>query len=78
MIYRIRVSDVPIFIIFMAIDLPLLAGFIELVKQGTVDIRGVSNWLLGTLFFGVMGMSLLAATFIWKHVREFTQRHFHN
>ncbi len=78
MIYRIRVSDVPIFIISMAIGLPFLAGFIELVKQGTIDIRGVPNWLLGTLFFGVIGMSLLAATFIWKHVGEFTQKHFHN
>lgn len=49
MLCKIRVADVPVFLIAMAIAIPLCAGFIKLAETRVVDLRGFPAWLFTVL-----------------------------
>lgn len=74
MIAIIRVKDIPVLLISIAIDLSLIPLFFKLVERGTININRVSNGLFGVVFFGILGLSLWASTFIWKWIRGLLQR----
>jgi len=71
MTYRIRIADIPVLLIAMAIDIPLLLGFVELCKRGVIDIQSFPNWLFTLLFLSVVGLTVWA---MWKRIRNALQR----
>ena len=66
MIYSIRITDIPKFIIGIAIGLLLLAGLIELWKL----TGGMPEWVVLSLFWGIVIFSSVAGHFIWKWTRS--------
>lgn len=66
MIYSIRVADVPKFIIGFVIAVALLGGLISLWKF----TGGMPDWVVYSLFVGIVVISSVAAHFIWKAVRD--------
>ena len=71
MIYRIRIADIPVVLIAMAIDIPLLLGFVELCKRGVIDIQELPEWLITVVFLGIVGLTVWA---MWKRIRNALQR----
>ena len=66
----IRLADIPVFLIAMALAIPLFLGFMELVKLQIVDMQQISRWLFTTLFFGVTFLCLWVASLIWKRIKR--------
>ena len=64
MILSIRVADIPKFVIGLAISLLLLAGLIELWKI----TGGMPEWVVLSLFWGIVVFSFVAGHFIWKWI----------
>lgn len=62
MIYSIRVSDIPKFIIAIILWVPLFAGLIALWKS----TGGMPDWVVYSLFVGIVVFSVVTAHFIWK------------
>jgi hypothetical protein len=62
MIYSIRVADIPKFIIAIIIWVLLFAGLISLWKS----TGGMQEWVVYSLFVGILVVSYVAAHFIWK------------
>ena len=62
MIYSIRISDIPKFVIGLAIAVFLIHGLIALWKF----TGGMPGWVVYSLLFGIVIVSYVAAHFIWK------------
>jgi hypothetical protein len=67
----IRLRDIPVFLITMALAVPLFLGFAELVKLQIIDIRQIPAWLFTVLFFGTTFLCLWVASLIWKQIKRF-------
>ena len=66
MIYSIRVSDIPKFIIGFAIAIALLGGLIALWKC----TGGMPDWVVYSLLASIIVVSYGAGHFIWKAACE--------
>ena len=64
MIYSIRISDIPKFIIGFVIAIALLNGLIALWKA----TGGMPEWVVYSLLAGIVVGSSVAGHFIWKAV----------
>ena len=64
MIYSIRIADIPKFIIGFVIAVALLGGLIALWKS----TGGMPDWVVYSLFAGIIIVSFVSAHFIWKIV----------
>jgi ABC-type uncharacterized transport system permease subunit len=62
MIYSIRISDIPKFIIGFVIAIALLGGLIALWKA----TGGMPEWVVYSLLAGIVVVSSVASHFIWK------------
>lgn len=67
----IRISDIPVFLITLALAIPLYLGFAELIKLQIVDLRGIPSWPLAVLFLGTIGLCLWVSSLIWKGIKRF-------
>jgi hypothetical protein len=67
----IRLVDIPVFLITMALAIPLFLGFMELVKLQIIDIRGIPSWLFTVLFLGAVCQCCWVASLIWKRIKRF-------
>ncbi len=65
MIYSIRVSDIPKFLIALAIGAFLLKGLIALWRS----TGGMADWIVYLLLFGIIILSLTLGHYIWAWVR---------
>jgi hypothetical protein len=61
-IHSIRVSDIPKFVIGLAIAMFLFRGLIALWKS----TGGMPAWLFYSLFVGIVVVSFVATHLIWK------------
>ncbi len=66
----IRLSGIPVFLITMALAIPMVLGFAELVKLQIVDIREIPSWLFSVLFLGMLCLCLWVASLIWKRIKR--------
>lgn len=62
MLYAIRVTDIPKFIIGFGIAVALLGGLISLCKS----TGGMPDWVVYSLLTGIIVVSTVAGHFIWK------------
>jgi len=74
MVYSVRLSDIPAFIIFLVISIPLAAGFVELIKRKAIDIQNLPSWLFTILFLSYLMACLWISKAIWTRIRNALQR----
>jgi glycerol uptake facilitator-like aquaporin len=71
MIYSIRVSDIPKFLIAVVIGAFLLKGLIALWKS----TGGMADWIVYLLLFGIIILSPILGHYIWAWVRVMIRAH---
>jgi hypothetical protein len=69
MIYRVRVADIPVVLITLVIGLPLFVGLIKLSERHIIDLGSLPPWLFSILMLGIMLVSLVLASLIWRRLR---------
>ena len=66
MIGRVRIVDIPVFVMTLVISMILFSGFIALWKA----TNGMPDALAYFLMFAIFVGSFMAANFIWKRIRK--------
>lgn len=75
MIYRVRVADIPVVLITLIIGLPLFVGLIKLSEMHIIDLGNIPPWLFSILMLGIMLISLVLASAIWRRIRGLISSH---